>query len=383
VGTLVAVVCGAALAFVARPVTHTLAATPCFGAKRLVAVSTSDQLGRALARAQPGDGIRLAPGHYGGQFSLARSGTAATPIVVCGPASAVLDGGTLQHGYVLHLLNSSHTVVRGISVRNGAKGIVTDRWEHGEIIGVTVTHIGQEGIHLRTFSSDDRVLDSSVSHTGLSSAADSVHSGEGIYIGSAWENWKRYTGGRPDRCDRDVIARNTISHTTAESIDVKEGTTGGVISDNHFDGTGMQDPAGADSWLDVKGNDWRITGNTGVHSPADGFQVHVKRPGWGRGNFFSGNIVVLDHSGYAFLLSGDATQNTVGCSNNVRGGGTLTNVDSRCAGATTSTSGVPQQSGNNHSKGAKPGTIAIVAIAALVIMLSTIGWFSRFRRRRA
>ena len=38
----------------------------------------------------------------------------------------------------------------------------------------------------------------------------------------------------PDRSDRNVVAGNTISDTTAESIDIKEGTTGGTVVGQHL-----------------------------------------------------------------------------------------------------------------------------------------------------
>ena len=47
---------------------------------------------------------------------------------------------------------------------------------------------------------------------------------------------------------------------------------------------------GADSWVDVKGNNWTISGNTGQRSPADGFQTHQVYDGWGRGNTFTGTL---------------------------------------------------------------------------------------------
>ena len=56
-------------------------------------VATADQLTAALAAAKPGDLIRLAAGDYAGHFTLATAGTAGAPITLCGPRTAVLDGG--------------------------------------------------------------------------------------------------------------------------------------------------------------------------------------------------------------------------------------------------------------------------------------------------
>ncbi|HMG19998.1 MAG TPA: hypothetical protein VK607_01730, partial [Kofleriaceae bacterium] len=66
---------------------------------------------------------------------------------------------------------------------------------------------------------------------------------------------------RPDRCDRIRIVGNHLGpNTTAENLDIKEGTSDGIVENNWFDGTGMVVPAGADSWVDVKGNGWQLVG---------------------------------------------------------------------------------------------------------------------------
>jgi hypothetical protein len=38
---------------------------------------------------------------------------------------------------------------------------------------------------------------------------------------------------------------------------------------------------GADSWVDVMGNAWLVSGNRGVHALLDGFPTHVPSAGWG------------------------------------------------------------------------------------------------------
>jgi hypothetical protein len=69
--------------------------------------------------------------------------------------------------------------------------------------------------------------------------------------------------------------------------------------------------------VDVKGNGWKVEGNTGTSSPQDGFQVHEVVDGWGHGALFSGNKV-QDVPGLAINVAGpgglrDST--TVACDN--------------------------------------------------------------------
>jgi hypothetical protein len=147
-----------------------------------------------------------------------------------------------------------------------------------------------------------------VSNTGLREEKF----GEGIYVGSAVGNWCQNSGCGPDRSDGNTIVQSTISDTAAESIDIKEGTTGGVVQDNVFNGAGMS--GDADSWVDVKGNGWVIRDNHGTSARGSGFEVHRLVEGWGAGNVFDGNTADVRGSGYGFELRPIA-DNRVTCSN--------------------------------------------------------------------
>ena len=216
-------------------------------------VSTAAELGDALGAATPGSSIVLAAGVYSGRFVASVPGTAAAPITLCGPATAVIDGGGIDSGYALHLDGASWWRVLGIGVRGGQKGVVLDHADHVLLSGMSVEGTGDEAVHLRAFSSDDTVEGLTIRQTGLLTPKF----GEGIYVGSAKSNWCTYTACSPDACDDDVVRGNDIASTTAENIDVKEGTTGGVIAGNRLDGAGMVASA-ASAWVNVKGNSWTV-----------------------------------------------------------------------------------------------------------------------------
>ena len=276
-----------------------------------VTVADAGALTAALEQAGPGTSIALADGVYPGTFTAAGKGTKDRPIFLCGGAGAVLDGGGIKKGYGLHLFGADYWRVVGFTVRNAQKGVMGDTVNHTVISGLTVTQIGDEAIHLRKFSSDNVVEGNVISGTG--NRRDKF--GEGVYIGTANSNWAGITGGAPDTSDRNVIRGNTISGTTAESVDIKEGTTGGTVTGNTFDGSAL---TGADSWVDVKGNDWTVSGNTGQHSPADGFQTHQVYDGWGRGNTFTRNTARVDGPGFGFHLA-PVEDNRVACDNQATG----------------------------------------------------------------
>jgi hypothetical protein len=299
---------------------------------RPIFVSGSEELTAALADARPGDVITLADGvyttkgiqasllvgdqRYYGTFVASVSGTPTAPIRLQGGRGAVIDGKPGEDGtgsqYGLYVAGANWFQVSGITVQNVSKGVVTDRADHVLIDHLLVQDIGDEGIHLRSFSRSGVVSGNTVRRTGLGSATF----GEGIYVGSATSNWGTYSDGQPDASDNALLVNNRISETGAESMDIKEGTTGGEIRGNTFDGTGMTGGF-ADSWVDLKGNGWLVVDNRGTTALEDGFQVHQALAGWGNDHVFRDNLAVVNGPGYGFWLQKEVTGTVVACDNEV------------------------------------------------------------------
>ena len=280
-------------------------------ATRIVPVRTATELAAALSHAAGGDAIELADGVYAGRFVITRSGTNTAPITLCGGRQAILDGGGVTTGYGV-ALQADYWVLAGFTVRHSNKGIMTDHANFNVLRGLEVYGTGGEGIHLRRFSSHNTVQGNFIHDTGLYVA----HDGEGVYVGSAYTNWCTYTACQPDRSDANQIIGNTIGpNTTAESVDLKEGTTGGLVSGNTFDGSGM---TAADSWVDAKGNGYLIKANTGTNAPTDGFQTHIQLAGWGNDNIFQANIANVHAAGYGFRIKVGSIGDLVTCDNIVR-----------------------------------------------------------------
>ena len=299
----------------ATPTATGSAATPASGPVKCpaatVTVSDAKSLKDALGQARPGDVIKMADGVYSDRFTADTPGTADRPIFLCGGPGAVIDAGGVDGGSAGHLDGASHWRLIGFTVRNGQKGVMADQVQGTVIQGLTVENIGDEGIHLRDFSSGNVVEDNTVRATGKRKE----QFGEGIYVGSAESNWCTVTDCKPDKSDDNVIRGNHVSDTTAESVDIKEGTTGGSLIGNTFDGAALSGGHN-DSWVDVKGNDWLIKGNVGSHSREDGFQTHQILDGWGTGNVFQDNTAQVDGPGYGFHLA-PVENNKVGCDNKV------------------------------------------------------------------
>ncbi|MFS8104593.1 right-handed parallel beta-helix repeat-containing protein [Lentzea alba] len=261
------------------------------GAQATIPVSTADQLKTALANAKPGDTISLASGTYRGSFVTQKAGTSSNPITLTGPSSAVLinDGpsGTAptpcpvptagwDSGYGLWLYNAPYWNIKGITVAESKKGIILDNSHHVTVDGVTVRKTDEEGVHFRRSSADGVIKNSTITDAGVVTK----DYGEGVYIGSANSNWKCHgNSGGVDKSDRVQVLNNKIGpNVSAEHIDVKEGTQGGVIRGNTFNGTGISGANSADSWVDVKGTGYLIEGNTGTFSSPgtfkNGYETH-------------------------------------------------------------------------------------------------------------
>jgi len=302
---------GAPLATVSQAAAPSAATPPvetgCGAAEQTV--SDTAELTEALAAARPGDTVVMADGVYEGTFVIRRSGTEESPIVLCGGRDAVLDAGSVDSGYGLHL-RADHWVLDGFTVTNVQKGIMLDSANHNVLQGVAVHAIGDEGVHFRSGSSDNVLRDSEISDTGRRRE----RFGEGVYIGSAESNWCEISHCGPDRSDRNQVIGNVIRLTTSESIDIKEGTTGGLISGNTFSGEGMTE---AEAWVNVKGNGYRIIENRGTQSPRDGFQIFIQADGWGQDTQFVANYAEVDGEGFGFRIDKDSADRTVLTCDNV------------------------------------------------------------------
>lgn len=272
-----------------------------------VTVSDSARLAAALDEATAGAVIRMLPGSYRGQFRLAVQASAAAPVWVCGPRTAVIDGGAPTARGGIRVQSSSHVVLAGMTIRNSLKGVAVWDSRHVTVADTRVEDIGDEAIHLLDFTTDSTVVANSISNTGLVNP----QYGEGVYLGTAENNWCAFSRCLPDRSDRNSVLHNTFSRITAEPIEAKVATTGGVISGNTINGLGMRPTSYA--LIYVKGNDYVVAGNRGTNSSIDGILVIQRQSGWGRDNVVFGNAFYGSIPGYAVHVASAGLGNIVGC----------------------------------------------------------------------
>lgn len=299
----------------AAAATVTTAATPRYADRRYatcptatVSVSNRTQLTAALGQASPGTVIALTPGRYFSQLDITARGTAAAPVWICGPRTAVLDGNRYSTGTGLRVDLSAHVVIAGLTVRNSQKGVAVMHSSDVTVADLRVENIGEEAIHLKNNTTDSTVIGNSIEHTGLLTPVY----GEGVYIGTAKPNWCIYNGCAPDRSDRNTVVLNDISHTTAEQIEAKEAAVDGTIADNTLDGSGMV-AASSDSLINIQSNGWVIRHNFGANAPLDGVQVWAGFAGYGEHNLVTGNQFRGSIPGFAVRLASRDLGNVVGC----------------------------------------------------------------------
>jgi hypothetical protein len=265
-------------------------------------VANSLELQIALITARPGQTIELADGTYRGNFVIASSGTSEAPITLRGQPGTVLDGGAYFMNYGL-LVRGNFWRIENVSFRNAKKGIVLHGASNNVLSNIHVADIGEEAIRLRNFSSGNTVENCTIMRTGLLRAGY----GEGIYIGTADGDWQDATAGMPDRSDGTRVLNCVLGpHVSAELIDIKEGTSGGLIQGNVLNGTGVSGENFADSLVDIKGNAYVIAENraieAGPNALQDGIQVHQKLEGWGLRNLLRNNQLGLNVAGYGILV---------------------------------------------------------------------------------
>ena len=276
------------------------AVTPCPAGQT---VTTAAQLTTALATATPGTVINLVGSvTYVGPFETTVSGTQAAPITLCGPANAIVDGKGKSR--IFHLNGANWWRVSGFEMRNGNKGLGLTRASHNEISDLYIHNTSGASAHINSFSTDNLFDRMTLRDAGA----------EGFYIGSAYGNWCMYSNCVADTSDRNVIQNSTIANTDDEPVDVKEGSTGGQVLNNHFDGSGTALNKG---WINVKGNNYLVAGNIAVNTGDDGYQVHRVISGWGNNNTFTGNSATNNGPGYGFYVQGGTTGNSIACSQTV------------------------------------------------------------------
>ncbi|MDI1443082.1 right-handed parallel beta-helix repeat-containing protein [Polyangium sp. 6x1] len=290
----------------------------------VVEVADAAALTDALSKAAPGQLIRLAPGTYADTFDFeAVSGTADKPIVVCGPRDAILDTSAMPSNTGLRFLQVNYWVASGFTITGGRKGVYLDGSSDNILSNLSVHDVGEMAIQLRNGASRNTIEYSEITNTGLAMP----DSAEGVYVGSDDSAWP--DANTPDACDGTKILWNKFGPgIKTEHVDLKEGTQGGEIRGNTFNGEGITPDGSEDSWVAVTGSKYLFAENVGEKSPKDGFVVRQATMGWGNDNIFEKNTANgIDNPNLGINIGPGTTGNVVRCDNKITGTGMLSNTE--------------------------------------------------------
>jgi hypothetical protein len=268
------------------PADSTVNGCPVGGYLRLVNVATVSQLNAALAAALAGDQIRLAPGTYTYANNVAivlnRSGTAANPIVVCGPRTAKTVGGVWRIDYP-----NKYWILKGFKVDGNAVAF-TGIWDLGAgrniFDSVEVTNTGQEGIIVKGASAPlppvigTIIRNTYIHHVGLVNQ----NFGECIYIGDGNDHTKRLDS---------ILVRNNVVHDCpAEGIELKTGAHNSLVELNTVTNTALFGLTSFPSAVEIRGNNNRVNDNIVNGSGRFLFEVFADHVSGGLNNTFHDNV---------------------------------------------------------------------------------------------
>ena len=317
---------------------------------QVINVSTANELQYALVNAKPGQIITLKPFttysiadcndktvciyNNGSGFKVPKgvNGTKNNPIKLVGPKSAIITSNDIGSKYGLHLQGNEFWVLEGFTITNSSKCVMLDSSSHNIINNLRITQSGFEAMHLRKFSSFNTISNCYIDSTGMDATAFLKGYAEGVYVGTANSNWINYSNNQVDTSNYNIITGNVFGGLIrSENIDIKEGTKGGEISNNTFNGLGCNGNNSADKYIDIKGDYYTIKCNIAKgnsQSIVNGFEVNINKittknglvvnKNFGDYNTFSNNFLdMTGTTGYAlFINSYSGIVHNTPCSNN-------------------------------------------------------------------
>ncbi len=172
----------------------------------------------AVGQSVPGDIIEMASGTYGPLEIVGRQELELRPEA---DADVRITSNSYIEGAGLQIIDSDSIKVSGLTFERLLWGIQVQGSQAIILSENRLSDIGQEAISVSLESSDVQILGNQIELTGRREGNDGRFDyrtfGEGIYLGTGSTS----ADGSVDVVNNVLIDGNTISHTTAEAIDVK------------------------------------------------------------------------------------------------------------------------------------------------------------------
>jgi hypothetical protein len=193
----------------------------------------------ALGRLAAGDTVYVRSGTYNEALYIAGPGgkAGANTLIAAYPGDTVLLLGSGVNTGRCKIANTSYITFRGFTITNYNQGLFVDSSSNITILGCTIHHVGQEGLHIHMNSSFVTVDSCTVHDT-----RQWQYNGEGIYIGTG-------DAAPVDNTNNVTIRNTTIYNTTDEGIEFKIGTHHITAEGNNIYNVNL-------------GSDWSQNGNS-------------------------------------------------------------------------------------------------------------------------
>ncbi|MEV7767365.1 right-handed parallel beta-helix repeat-containing protein [Microbacterium sp. NPDC086615] len=298
-----------------------------------VVVSNTEDANAAIAAATPGTSIRLSDGVYGPLTVSHKHGSASQMISLCGSRNAVVQAYpnpvNMNGDIGVRVYNSSFIHVNGFTITNAQKGVELRYTDDSRFYGLRIKNTAQGGMYAQKNSSNNLFAANTISDTGLDGTipGDGVtwfqdgRYGEGIYIGNSQGNNSCTGPCDVDNSDGNIVVWNTITNVTAEGIEAKESSTGGLIYNNTIVFSAQHEQS-IYAALQVKGDDYLVMKNTVTSGLRFGMRTTTTQIGtrdWGYRNVFADNAITLtgaiEPPEMGFYEREDRSRNVFGCDN--------------------------------------------------------------------
>lgn len=233
-----------------------------------------------MARARPGDHVRVGPGKYP-PFATRRAGTADAPIVITGDDARIVGTGDDRVVEVAH----SYVTLQDLEISGGDVLVRITGARSVRLLDSFLHDANSECVRLRDGTSDAEIRGNRITGCGSTDfdlAADRKN-GEGVYIGVAPEQLGEDPGASPT-AEGNRVVDNEIS-VPGECVDIKEGAVGTQIVANRC--TGSEDPEGAG--LTSRGDATTFRDNLSTGHAGAGIRLGGDGPGQGVYNEVVGN----------------------------------------------------------------------------------------------
>lgn len=210
-------------------------------------IHPGESIASALKTVTPGDTLTIHEGTYSEYLTTSVNGTEGNPITIKGEGNVVLKGKG-DEGRLVQVMHDWY-IIEGLTFINADKLLWLQESDHTIIRHNTFDKAYGECVRIKYLSSDNLFENNTVKNCGVGSFVkkDGGKNGEGVYIGTAPEQLDKNPTKVRDASNSNTVTHNTFNTQGNECVDIKEGASFNVVSENDCTGQKDTESAGFDS----------------------------------------------------------------------------------------------------------------------------------------